>query len=66
MAGQVKRMIDRVIAERARGNPTLVMTTRTKLLLKGIRAADFGDATPDDPAMIARVRSAAAEMGVSL
>jgi hypothetical protein len=66
MAGQLKRMLDQVMQERSRGNPTLLSTTRTKLLLKGIRVADFTDSSPDDPAMIQRVRSAASEMGVTL
>lgn len=66
MAGQLKRMIERVIEERAKGNPTLAVTTKTKLLLKGIRVDDFTDASPDDPAMVQRVRAAAGELGVAL
>jgi hypothetical protein len=66
MAGQLKSMIDRVVQERAKGSPTLVVTTRAKLMLKGIPVNDFTDKSPDDPAMIQRVRTAASEMGISL
>jgi hypothetical protein len=66
MAGQLKHMIDRVITERARGNPTLAVTTRTKLMLKGIHVDDFTETSPDDPAMMQRVRVAAGELGVAL
>jgi hypothetical protein len=66
MAGQLKSMIERVVQERAKGSPTLAVTTRAKLLLKGIPVNDFTDKSADDPAMIQRVRVAAGEMGVSL
>ena len=66
MAGQLKSMIDRVVQERAKGSSTLAVTTRAKLLLKGIPVDDFTDKTPDDPAMMQRVRVAAGEMGVRL
>jgi hypothetical protein len=66
MSGQLKSMIDRVVQERAKGSPTLAVTTRAKLMLKGIPVNDFTDESPDDPAMIQRIRTAAGEMGVSL
>ena len=66
MAGQLKRMIQRLIDERSRGNPTLALTTRTKLLLKGIRVDEYGDHSPDDPAVMQQVRAVASEMGVTL
>ena len=66
MAGQIKRLVDSVIEQRARGNPTIVLTTKTKLVLKGISVDRFSVDSPDDPAVIARVRAIAAEMGVNL
>jgi hypothetical protein len=66
MAGQLKSMIERVVRERAKGSPTLAVTTRAKLMLKGIPVNDFTDQSPDDPEMIRRVRVAAGEMGVSV
>ena len=66
MAGQIKRLIQRLIDERSRGNPTLAVTTRTKLLLKGIRIDEYADSSPDDAAVIQHVRNVAGEMGITL
>ena len=66
MAGQVHKMIADIIAQRSRGNATLVATTRTKLILKGIDPDRFSPATPDDPAVVARVRQIAAELSIVL
>ena len=66
MAGQLKHLCERVIQERAKGSPTLLVTTRTKLLLKGIPVNDFHELSADDPTMIQRIRVAASEMGVHI
>jgi hypothetical protein len=66
MAGMIKVMIDRLIAERARGNAVLVATTQTKLLLKGINPASFGPASPDDPAVVGKLRALAQELNVTI
>jgi hypothetical protein len=66
MAGQIKAMLDRIIVERAKGDSVLVPLTRAKLILKGFDPDRFGPNTPDDPAVIARIRQIARELGVSL
>jgi hypothetical protein len=66
MAGQVKRMIDSIIQQRAKGDPMLIVTTGTKLILKGLNPARFNSASPDDLAVIARVRVVAAELGINI
>ena len=66
MAGQLKSMIERVVQERAKGSPTLAVTTRAKLMLKGIPVNEFTELSADDPAMIQRLRVAASEMGVTV
>ncbi|SPE39650.1 conserved hypothetical protein [Candidatus Sulfopaludibacter sp. SbA3] len=66
MAGQIKKMIDRVIEERAKGNPTIRSTTETKLILKGFNPSRFDAGSPDDPAVIAKLRTVAFEMGVNI
>ncbi len=66
MPGQIKTMIDKIIEQRSKGNATLENTTRTKLLLKGIDPAKFGSTSPDDPAIITKLRSLAGELSVSL
>ena len=64
MPGQIKQLIDSILEQRARGNHTLMLTTRTKLMLKGVNPDRFDSQSPDDEAMLAKVRSIAAELGV--
>jgi hypothetical protein len=66
MAGQIRSMIDTIIATRSRGNPTVALTTRTKFILKGLNPDRFDHLSPDDPALIAKIRAIGAEMGVSV
>lgn len=66
MAGQIKGMIDTIIEKRSRGNPTIALTTKTKFILKGINPDRFGQGSPDDGAIMAKVRAIGAEMGVSV
>ncbi|HMW64029.1 hypothetical protein [Accumulibacter sp.] len=66
VAGQVLVLINRLIDARAKGNPTVASTTRTKLLLKGIKAENWTPSSADDPAMLAKVRDVAREMGVAI
>lgn len=65
MAGQVKSMIDRIIEQRSKGNPVLVATTTTKLILKGIDPASYSASSADDPVIIARLRELAVELNVT-
>jgi len=64
MAGQIISMIESIIAQRSGGNPILVMTTKTKFVLKGISPDRYNAGSPDDPAVIAKLRTIAAELGV--
>ena len=66
MAGQIKRMLDSIIERRSHGNPTVAMTTKTKLVLKGLNPDRFNGASPDDPAIMDKVRAVAAELGMSV
>jgi hypothetical protein len=59
-------MIDKIVAERSGGNAAMASVARTKLMLKGIVPKDFTETSPDDPAMIAKIRAAATELGVKL
>jgi hypothetical protein len=63
MAGTVRKMIESIIEQRAKGNPTIALTTRTKLVLKGLNPDRFSATSPDDPVVIAKVRAIAAELG---
>lgn len=64
MPGNVKRMIESIVQQRAKGNPTLIASTKTKLILKGLNPDQFTDTSPDDAAVMNKVRAIAAELGV--
>jgi len=64
MPGQIKRMIDSILEQRAGGHPTILLTTKTKLILKGVNPNRFDLTSPDDEQVLARLRSIAAELGV--
>ena len=66
MPGQIKQLIDEIMRQRSGGHPTLLMTTKTKLILKGLNPDKFNAASPDDPAIMAKVLATAREMGVQL
>ena len=59
-------MIDTIIEKRSRGNQTLALTTKAKFILKGLDPDRFNYTSPDDPAVLQKVRAIAAEMGVSV
>lgn len=64
MAGQIKKMLESIIEQRAKGNPTIALTTKTKLILKGVNPERFKSVLDDDPKVIAQIRAIAAELGV--
>lgn len=66
MAGQIKNMLDSIIKLRSKGNETIALTTKTKLIFKGFDPDRFDSKSPDDPAAIAKIRAIATELGVSL
>jgi hypothetical protein len=66
MAGQVKKIIDKIIQERSKGNATLILTTKTKLLLKGVNSDEWSALSDDNPAVLAKVKTMAAEFGISV
>lgn len=66
MPGQIKRMVDAILEQRSKGNPTLFLTTKTKLVLKGVNPDRFSITSPDDPALIEKVRVIAEELGVAI
>jgi hypothetical protein len=66
MPGQIKTMIDKIIAQRGKGNVTLTNVTKTKLILKGIDPDKFGSSSADDPTIIGKLQTLARELNVSL
>jgi len=59
-------MIDTIITQRSNGNNTIALTTKTKLVLKGVNPDRFTAASDDDPAVIAKLQVIANELGVRL
>ena len=66
MAGRVKSILDAIIETRAKGNPTLIAATKTKLILKGLNQDKFGPQTPDDPVVLKKVESLARHLGLNI
>ena len=57
MAGKIKRMIERIISERSKGNEMLARVIRTKLMLKGINPANYSGHSDDDPTIIRKLEN---------
>jgi hypothetical protein len=66
MAGSIKIMLDKIIAQKAKGNATIINVTKTKLILKGINPDKFTSSSEDDQIIIQKVRSIAKEMDVTI
>lgn len=64
MAGQVQRMIQTVITQKSKGNTIIANSIRTKLYLKGVAVDKYTAVSPDDPAVMQKVREIAKEFGV--
>ncbi len=64
MAGMIRSMIDRIVQERSGGNPILVNTVKTKLILKGIQPDAYTANSPDEAQVMKKVRAIGAELGV--
>lgn len=66
MAGRVKSILEAIIEHRAKGNPTLVAVTKTKLILKGLNPDKYGAQTPDDPVVLKKVEGLARQLGLNV
>lgn len=64
MAGQIQKMIQTVITKKANGNVVIANSIQTKMYLKGIAVDKFTAMSPDDPAVMQKVREIAKEFGV--
>jgi hypothetical protein len=64
--GQLKKIIDFIIQEKAKGNSFQELNLQMKLMLKGIPVNQITDSTPDDQEMIQRVYEAAQAFEVDL
>lgn len=64
MAGQIHAMIDRIISQKARGNQIIASSVRTKMILKGIPVDKYTAMSPDDPAILQKLKEVAKEFGI--
>ena len=64
MTGTAKKLIDKLYAEKAKGDKVLENSMGVKLILKGIPVNKITATTPDDPAMISKIKAVLQEYGV--
>ncbi len=55
MAGQIKKMIDRIVEQRSEGNKVLQGVVKMKLILKGIDPKNYTETSPDDQAVLGKL-----------
>ena len=66
MAGKIKKQLSEIIHAVSKDNPTIVNTTKTKLILKGLNPDKYDDQSPDDPAVLEKIKLVANEFGVKI
>jgi hypothetical protein len=64
--GTAEKLIDSILDQRAKGDPTVEKLTEVKLLLKGIDPSKFSGNSADDTAVIDKLNRIAADLGVRL
>jgi hypothetical protein len=62
----MKKLIDAIISEKAKGNNFQEMNYTMKLMLKGIPVKSITDETPDDPIILDKIYQAAKEFNVMI
>lgn len=66
MAGQIYNMIQKVITQKSRGNQIIAKSIKTKMILKGIAVDKYTPSSPDDPAVMQKIRDIAKEFGLTI
>ena len=64
MAGQIYQMIQSIITQKSKGNMVIANSIKTKMYLKGIAVDKYTTVSPDDLAVMQKVREVAKEFGV--
>lgn len=59
-------MIDSVIAQRAGTNASIIQTTKSKFMLRGINPEKFNATSEDDPVIIEKIKIIAKEFNVKI
>lgn len=55
MAGKVREMIDHIVNTRAKGDKTIEMVIKTKMIMKGVDPDKYYAQSYDDPIAIAKL-----------
>lgn len=66
MAGKIKALIDLIVEKRSQGNPTLAVTTKTKIMLKGINPEIYNSSSEDNDAVEQRLIAIGKELGITI
>ncbi|MCL2578221.1 MAG: FIST C-terminal domain-containing protein [Defluviitaleaceae bacterium] len=66
MKGTAIKMVEKLLNAKAKDNPVLQNAIKIKLMMKGIPIQKLDAATPDDTAMIAKIKEISKEYGVSV
>jgi len=66
VAGQIKRLIDSIIQQRAKGDPLIAIMTKSKLVLRGVDPDRFNSESEDNPEVLTIVRAIAAELATKV
>ena len=71
MRGNTMKLIEKIIKERGRDEPTLIKSTTTKLILKGINIDKCDPSSPkydpsveEDKVLIEKIKNAGKDLGV--
>lgn len=57
-------MIQKIVAEKSKGNQVIASSVKTKIILKGIAIDKYTPTSPDDPAVIKKLWEIGKEFGV--
>lgn len=57
-------MIQKIITEKSRGNKVIANSVKTKIILKGVAIDKYTPTSPDDMAVIQKLRDIAKEFGL--
>lgn len=64
MAGQIYNMIQKIVADKSKGNQVIANSVRTKIILKGIAIDKYTPTSPDDPAVMKKLWEVGKEFGL--
>lgn len=66
MAGKIKVSIDKILAEKAKGDTVLINSIKVKMILKGINVDSFNANSMDDPVILEKLKTIANDLGVCI